>query len=102
MIAEWFAETLQDALILYFAERLHIADEPTPQQAAQLEAATTRTRELFTSLAGGRTTYNKEVAQKLLNVMRLVDYAMLGDLGERLYSRLEVMTKKDSDLLDML
>lgn len=98
MIAAWFASSVQDMLTIVIADKLQLPDVPSAEQTIMLNQQINVFRDKFCSLAGGRTSFSKEVAQKLHRVLELA--ASPDDvLGAKFKLRLQKMQQEAADAM---
>lgn len=99
LVSEWFTETLQDSLLLALSDKLTQGEERELTQIEEEKITTqvSKYKELICSLSGGKTSYSKDVATKLLKCFTLLDVNNLDDLGTKLFKRLEKMTQEPQD-----
>jgi hypothetical protein len=96
----WFDANVADALLVALANKLGVGDVPTDEQATKLETVLGAYRTKFGALAGGKSVFMKEEAERLL---RALDVAQASDpLAQRFRARLEAMTKPQEELLELL
>jgi hypothetical protein len=89
-----------DALRLRFAELLGIGEDPSNEEAKQVEIQVTGYVDKIAALTGSKTYYAPEVAKKLLKAFEI---ANIGDkIAERFVTRLEDMIKNPNDVPDMM
>lgn len=98
VIGAWFAEEVADVLTVALSDRLGLSDTPTPEECKKVEQMINVYRDCFAGLAGGRTTYARDKAVKLLKVLELVPSE---GLSARFATRLEKMTQSDEELLGL-
>lgn len=65
LINAWFDSTLSDSLTVAFADKLGISDTPSDSDLVRISAAISIYRDKFSSLAGGKTSFIPEIAEKL-------------------------------------
>lgn len=98
MISSWFDSTLADKLTVAFADKLGVSDTPTADDEAKITAAITQYKDKFSSLAGGKTSYSPEIADRL---QKALSFAPDGDeLAGKFSVRLEKM--KEIPAIDLL
>ena len=68
-VKEWFTASLQDSLMLAFAEKLGIGDEPTPEQEKRINQSLNVYRDKFASLSSGRASFQTNVCDSLLSAL---------------------------------
>lgn len=88
IIAEWFAANLEEMLTVALADRLCFPSELSEVQSRKLDAMVAVYSESFQSLAGGKTAYVKEKAEKLLKALEL---ASADPITEKMNVRLQKM-----------
>lgn len=72
-IKEWFVAELQDILLVAFADKMGIGNEPTDEQTEKLQRICNVYRDKFATLAGGRTVVDADSRQKMLKALELID-----------------------------
>jgi hypothetical protein len=90
-IKEWFDSELADMLLLAFAEKMGIGDEPTEEQTKKLEQMVNVYRDKLASMAGGRTMYDGVTRSKLEKALQLVDCS--DGIGAKLAGKLKAMSE---------
>jgi len=85
-IKEWFVAELQDILLVAFADKMGIGNQPTDEQAQKLERICNVYRDKFATLAGGRTVVDTDSRQKMLKALELIDCSE--GIGQKLQARL--------------
>lgn len=98
IIGKWFDDNLKEILIVAFAEKMMITDNANEEQMKRLEQVVNVYREKIASLAGGKTVFSAEIANKLLIALELGDSDDL--MVIRFKSRFEKM--KETNVVDML
>lgn len=99
-ISEWFTSALEPILLVAFADKLGISDQPTAEQTEQLARMCNVYREKLAAMAGGRTAYPEVICGKLLKALELCD----GDdvMAGRLATKLTAMQKVSvEDMIDL-
>lgn len=100
LVQEWFDSALLESITVAFADKFGIGDEPTDAESRKLNQAITVYRDKFASMAGGRTSFSKEVATKLHKVLEL-DTEDSG-ITVRFRNRLQKMMTDEGDILEGL
>ena len=98
-IEQWFNTEMLEPLMVAFADKMGVSEQPTEAEEKKLETVLQVYRSKFGSLASGKTHYRKEDAESLQKALDITE-ATSGVLGERFYVRLEKMkTDTVEDLL---
>lgn len=98
-IEAWFAESMHDALLVAFADKMDVSDTPTAEQTEKLDSILSVYRAKFGSLASGKTHYRVEEAEMLLKALEITG---AGDslIGGKFVARLtKMMSSTPTDLL---
>lgn len=91
-IKAWFADSLEEMLLIAFADKLSIGNSPTEEQTSTLERMVNVYRDKFASMAGGRTAFDKVTIGKLQKALELADGGADSTLiGTKLASKLQAM-----------
>lgn len=91
VIRAWFDSELRDLLLVAFADKMGIGDNPTEEQTKKLEQITNVYRDKFATLAGGRTVIDVESRKKLVRALELADTSE--GIGNKLIVKLQAMDK---------
>lgn len=67
----WFDSTMNDMLIIAFAEKLGLSDQISAADEARINATVSAYKEKFAAMAGGKTSYAPELAEKLIKALEL-------------------------------
>lgn len=94
----WFDESLKDMLIVAFADKLGLSDEPSEEEAAKLDVIVDTYRIKYGALAGGKSRFMPEEAEKLKAAIEVAEAADTS-LGVRFIARLNKMQEPEKDLL---
>ena len=70
-LLEWFATELADNLMLAIADKLHLSDTPAEGQTKQCNQMIAGYRDSFAALAGGKTAFTPQKAEKMLKALSL-------------------------------
>jgi len=97
-IEAWFVASLQDALMLRFAEKLGIVGEASEEELAKLEMILIAYKKKFSSLASGKTFVKEEDCKAMIAVIKSCE-AETTLIGSRFIARLGKMNEKKEDLL---
>lgn len=100
LVIEWFDSVMLAPVTVAFADKFGISDAPTDAQTVKLNQAVNVYRDKFASMAGGRTSFPREVAAKLRKVLELDDTESA--ITVRFGNRLDKMMQTDADLLEAL
>lgn len=87
----WFDGTMAEMLTVAFADKLGVSDTPTKDQETTIAQAIGVYKEKFAGLAGGKTKYDPETAQKLIKAIETVGAD--DELATKFGARLQVMLK---------
>lgn len=99
-VKEWFCSSLQDALTVAFADKLGVAEVPTPEQEKKIAQALNVYRDKFASLSSGRAGFTVPVCDSLLSAL---SHASQEDsIAARFQKRLEKMKAENSQQLEDL
>lgn len=97
-VSEWFKNTIEDNLMLALADKLGVGETPSQQQVDHINAAIGIYKDKISGLAGGKTSYPAEIADKLLKAL---SFAPDGDeIAGKFVVRLEKM--KEVATIDLL
>lgn len=99
-VESWFDSTLLGVLVLAVSDKLGVGDTATPAQEEHVLGVMKMYRDKFSALAGGKTSYTTDVAEKLIQCLSFV--ADGDSLKSRFMARLEKMKKEQNTLLDLL
>lgn len=99
-LCAWFDASLKDNLSVVIAEKLKF-EELTEEQVAVIGKHLNGYRDLFSSLAGGKTVLSEKQIKNLQNALELV--TVEDDTHQKLCKRLEEMGRKEKieDLLEL-
>lgn len=97
-IKYWFQLELQDLLLLAFAEKLGVGDQPTAEQTKKLEQMCKVYEDCFAAMAGGRTMFDAVKRDKLIKALSLADCE--SGIGQKLLAKLQAM--KEISVEEML
>ena len=100
LIFKWFDADMSDSLTVAFADKLGISENPTAEDEARVAGVIASYRVKFGALAGGKSTFVPEEAERLQRALEVTE-AISTVLGARFNTRLEAM-KKPADLLESL
>ncbi|MCP5010486.1 MAG: hypothetical protein GY942_10940, partial [Aestuariibacter sp.] len=89
-IFNWYDAEVADSLIVAFADKFGISDQPTEEEAAKLEVLNSNYRVKFGALAGGKSTFVPEQAEAMQKALETTG-AIETVLGARFNTRLEGM-----------
>lgn len=100
---KWFEDTIEDTLALVLATKLGVSEVPTENESKQIFAIVGEFKNKITSLAGGKTSYTPQVAERLIKALDLVEDKEDAILS-RFLKRLEKMKESTAeiDLLNAL
>lgn len=99
-ISDWFTGALEPILLVAFADKLGIGDQPTDEQAETLQRMCNVYREKLGAMAGGRTAYPEVICGKLLKALELCDSDDV--MAQRLIQKLTAMQKVSvEDMIDL-
>lgn len=100
MIVAWFNSELRDNLTVTFADKLGFS-ELTPENQATIDKHVNAYRDLFASLAGGKTILEEKQILSLKRALELTSGE--NEIEEKLTARLDGMLKKEKieDLLEL-
>ena len=71
-IAAWFDASMADTLMLAFADRLGVSDNPTPDEAKKLEQTCKGYKDVFGTLAAKNPTVDPKVGANLLKALDMI------------------------------
>lgn len=99
-IGAWFDSSVADYLRVAFADKLGLSNTPTADEMFRVETAVATYKDKFAALAGGKTSYTPDVAEKLAKVL---EFASEEDsIAAKFAVRLEKMkTVAAADLLGL-
>jgi hypothetical protein len=99
-VESWFDGAANDYMVAIIGEKLGYRDELTPEQEATIGKHVKGYKDLFSSLAGGKTMLQENQIKSLMKVLELID---TDDTGTKLHARLTGMLNKPKmeDLLDL-
>lgn len=86
----WFDSEVHDLLAVALADKMGLPDEPTDEQAAKLQEVVTVYRTRFGALAGGRSTFVPDEAEKLKRALEVTETDSTV-IGTRMARRLDKM-----------
>ena len=84
----WYASDLADTLYVAIADKLQVGAAPNDSDIRRIEQMSNAYRDSIASLAGGKTSYTPDKAQKLAKAVAL---ASDGEVKDKLLARLEKM-----------
>lgn len=90
-ISAWFNESMQDYVTALIVEKLGYDDSMSEEQVNTVSRHVNGYRDLYASLAGGKTVLQDKQIASLLNVLGLVDS---DETSEKLKARLVAMSQK--------
>jgi len=94
----WFDSSMADMLMVAFADKMGISDQPTEAEEERLSATLNVYRVKYGALAGGKSVYMPEEAEKLVKAIEVAGAADTS-LGARFVARLNKMQEPEEDLL---
>lgn len=97
-IGAWFDTGIADTLRVAFADRLGLSNTPTADEMFRVETAVATYKDKFAAMAGGKTSYIPEVAEKLAKALEFA--ADDDEIAVKFRTRLEKM--KTVAAVDML
>jgi len=95
-VEEWFAGSMLESLMVAFADKMGLSDEPTQAELDKLEQITGVYKAKFASLASGKTSYRPEEAELMLKALDVTG-AGTTEIGGRFVVRLERMKTVSTD-----
>lgn len=96
-VEAWFAAKIEAPLIDAVSERLGVSEEPTEQELDKLAAIVETYKTKLSGLAGGRTVYRAEEAERLQAALVRAGVATGDVIGSRFNDRLEKMKTATAD-----
>jgi hypothetical protein len=99
-VEEWFTGAVYEPLLVAFATKMGVSEEPTAEELEKLEQITTVYKAKFSALAGGKTAYTPMEAEMLLKALEVAG-AGATSIGARFAVRLERMKVVSTESLMM-
>lgn len=100
-IAGWFADNVAELLTVALADKLGISDTPSEAESKKLQATVNMYCDKLQGLAGSKTAYTPEVADKLLRALEIAAPAD-DKLTMQFVSKLQAMKEKPvADLMGL-
>lgn len=93
----WFDSEVSELLAVKLSEVLGVSSTPSDDEMKKLEKLLADYKEKFSKLAGGKTAFSSEVAQKLQRTLEVCEVS--GEIADRFTARLVKMQKKEIDNL---
>jgi len=99
-IEDWFNSDMKEPLLVAFADKMGVSDQPTQAELDKLENVTAVYLAKFASLASGKTMYRKEEAELLQKALVVTGVNEENAIGVKFWNRLESMKNTtQNDLL---